>query len=216
MSTRTYANSLSVDEASRIVAWLLLESLAHTTLRINKTFRDATRNHIKRNVLPILAPLRGRFWVVAESNFHRMDFQYREALTHYKEEILKYCYGGGRCIDDLSKALALGAFTNVESLWLDGCIFDHSALDLAKACGKEGVLSSLRFLYIGVFHGDAGMDAFAKCITKGGMPSLRGLVTCGRKKTFSKVSLRSACTSRGISLFLKDEEEEEEEEDEMI
>lgn len=203
MSTRTYVNSLSVDEASCIVAWLPLESLAHTTMRINKTFRDATRNHIKRNVLPILAPLRRNLWfvnkaVMSSSSRERLDFQYYDALTQYKW--LQFCNG---FLFDLSKAIALGAFANVETLWLDGAILDESAADFAKACAEQGALSSLRYLWINGFASDAGVDAFAKCITNGGMPSLKSMVLIRNPNapTLSMVPLRAACTSRGVALL---------------
>ena len=188
------ANSLSVDEASCIVSWLLLESLAHTTLRINKTFRDATRNHIKRNVRPILAPLRAML-------FFRGSFfmdSYSEALTRHKTVHFRGCR-----TDDLSKAFAIGAFTNVNLLYFCSALTHISAPKLAKAFAREG--SSQQHLSI-KFTSKAAMKAFAKCITKGDMPSLRGLVVrCGYAgiSTVSKVSLLAACTSRGIKLSMR-------------
>lgn len=102
-------NLLPADLLPHIVSFLLLESLAHCSLRINKAFRDATRKHIKFVVLPAILPLR-------EAPFNIPLAKMLSTLT-LVPNLRRY---GLEDMKVFASAIAMGSLASLSELCLNG------------------------------------------------------------------------------------------------
>ena len=136
-------NLLPAELVAHIVAFLLLDSLAHRTLRINQAFRDATRNHIDTVVLPVLAPLRDAPFNIHPANV--LSTHEIELFGHIRDKDMKA----------LASAVTMGAMAELTYLDLGYNQISNEgmqALSSAIANGAMGLLTVSATLHIPHFH----------------------------------------------------------------